>query len=55
MWLPRPALRLMFGEFADAALVASQRVAPRKLLDTGFAFDHAELEPALRFLLGRSA
>jgi len=55
MWLPRVALRLMFGEFADAALLSSQRVLPRKLLDTGFTFDHAELEPALRFLLGRPA
>jgi uncharacterized protein (TIGR01777 family) len=53
MWLPRPALWLMFGEITDEGLLASQRVLPRKLLATGFAFDHAELEPALRALLGR--
>jgi len=53
MWLPRFALRLMFGEIADAGLLASLRVLPRRLLDTGFAFGHAELEPALRALLGR--
>lgn len=53
MWLPRAALRVMFGEIADEALVASLRVLPRKLLDTGFTFDHPDLEPALRFLLGR--
>ena len=53
MWLPRAVLRLLFGEFADAAMLSSLRVLPRRLLDSGFAFDHAELEPALRFLLGR--
>jgi uncharacterized protein (TIGR01777 family) len=53
MWLPRFALRLMFGEITDAGLLASLRVLPRKLLDSGFAFGQAELEPALRFLLGR--
>ena len=52
MWLPRPVLRVMFGEIADEALVASLRMLPRKLLDTGFTFDHPDLEPALRFLLG---
>ena len=53
MGLPRIALKAMFGDIADAALLASMRARPRKLLDSGFAFDHAELEPALRFLLGR--
>lgn len=53
LWLPRAALRAMFGEVADAALLASVRAVPRKLLDTGFAFDHPDLEPALRFALGR--
>ena len=52
VWLPRFALKAMFGDIADAALLASMRAVPRKLLDTGFAFDHADLEPALRFLLG---
>ena len=51
-WLPRPLLRSMFGEVADQALLASMNVTPKKLLDTGFAFDHSDLEPALRFLLG---
>ena len=51
-WLPRPALRLMFGDIADAALLASMRGTPTKLQATDFTFDHAELEPGLRFLLG---
>ncbi|MDB5309990.1 MAG: hypothetical protein JWO38_4192 [Gemmataceae bacterium] len=53
LWLPRAALKVMFGDIADEALLASTRAVPRKLLDTGFVFDHPDLEPALRFLLGR--
>ena len=53
-WLPRSALKAMFGDIADAALLASMRAVPEKLLATGFTFNHPELEPALRFLLGRS-
>lgn len=52
-WLPRPALRVMFGEVADAALLASMRVVPRRLEAAGFTFDHPQLDGALRFLLGR--
>lgn len=55
MWLPRFALRAMFGEIADEGLLASLKVRPGKLAASGFTFDHAELEPALRFLLGRPA
>lgn len=53
MRLPRVALKAMFGEIADAVLLASMRGVPRKLLDSGFVFDHADLEPGLRFLLGK--
>lgn len=51
--LPAPALRLMFGELADALLLASQRVNVTKLVESGFAFDEPELEGALRLILGR--
>lgn len=53
MWLPGAALRAMLGDIADAVLLASVRAVPKKLLDSGFVFDHPELEPAIRFLLGR--
>ncbi|MFO0805266.1 MAG: TIGR01777 family oxidoreductase [Gemmataceae bacterium] len=53
-WLPRPALKLMFGDIADAVLLSSMRGSPEKLLATGFKFDHAELESGLRFLLGET-
>lgn len=46
--VPAFALRLAFGEMADAALLASQRVAPRQLLDAGYRFRFPQLEPALR-------
>jgi len=51
--LPTPAARLMLGEVADALLLASIRVEPAKLKETGYRFRHPELEGALRHLLGR--
>lgn len=54
-WLPMPAFaaRLAFGEMADALLLASARVEPARLLASGYAFRHPDLEAALRHLLGR--
>lgn len=49
--VPAFAARLAFGEMADALLLASMRVKPAVLTDTGFSFAHAELEPALEHLL----
>ena len=46
--LPAFAARLLLGEMADAALLASARVKPKALLDAGFEFNHADLEAALR-------
>jgi len=51
--LPAPLLRLGFGELADGALLASTRCEPKALLESGFTFDHPELEPALRSVLGK--
>jgi uncharacterized protein (TIGR01777 family) len=45
--LPGFAARLALGEFADAALLSSAKVLPKRLLDAGFHFDHPELEPYL--------
>lgn len=51
--LPAPAfaLRLAFGEMADEALLAGQRVVPKQLLDAGFAFQYPKIEDALRAAL----
>ncbi|MDQ3377736.1 MAG: TIGR01777 family oxidoreductase [Actinomycetota bacterium] len=51
--LPAPAARVMLGEVADALLLASQRMEPARLKDTGYAFRYPQLEGALRHLLGR--
>ena len=54
-WVPVPAfaIRAIFGELADEALLASTRVSPRKLLTAGYQFRYPQLEGALRHLLGR--
>ncbi len=54
-FLPAPAgaLRLAFGEMADALLLSSQRVVPGRAGDTGYVFRHPDLRGALRHLLGR--
>jgi uncharacterized protein (TIGR01777 family) len=49
--VPEFALRLAFGEVADAALLASQRVEPARLKAAGFRFADPELEGALRRVL----
>ncbi len=54
---PAPAfvLRLALGRMADEALLASARVRPAQLEQRRFTFRHADLEQALRHLLGRMA
>ena len=49
--MPSFAAKLAFGEMADALLLSSARVEPRRLLATGYQFKHPELEAALRYLL----
>ena len=51
MPMPGFAANLLFGEMAEALLLASTRVVPNVLSETGFQFQHATLEPALRHLL----
>jgi uncharacterized protein (TIGR01777 family) len=50
--MPAFAARLAFGELADALLLASQRVQPQRLQETGYTFAQPELEGALRHQLG---
>ena len=51
--VPKSALRILFGQMADDALLASTRALPKKLEAEGFTFEHPKLEEALRFCLGR--
>lgn len=52
--VPTFALRALFGDMADATLLASSRVAPTVLERTGYHFRHPTLEAALRHVLGKS-
>jgi uncharacterized protein (TIGR01777 family) len=54
-FIPAPAfaLKLAFGEMAEATLLPSQRVAPKRLVEGGFVFAHPALEQCLRFTLGK--
>jgi uncharacterized protein len=51
--VPTPAARVVIGEMADELLLASARVEPVRLRETGYSFRHPELEGALRQLLRR--
>ncbi len=44
--LPVVAVRTMFGEMGDAALLQGQRALPARLLEAGFAFRYPELDAA---------
>jgi uncharacterized protein (TIGR01777 family) len=52
-WLtvPRPPLRILFGELADVALVKGQRVMPSRALEAGFTFEYADIDAALGSML----
>lgn len=52
--IPKVVLWAKAGrELTEQMLYASQRVEPASLLAAGFQFRHAELEPALRSILGK--
>ncbi len=53
---PITPLKVLYGmELVHSLLLTGQRVVPRRLLDTGYRFEHPALEPALRALLGKPA
>ena len=54
---PVPAFgaRLAFGEMADALLLASTRVVPKRLQDSGFQFDDSDLRQTLQRILVAAA
>jgi len=49
--MPAFAARLAFGEMGDALLLASQRVEPAKLVESGYQFRFPRLESALENIL----
>ncbi|TDI85768.1 MAG: TIGR01777 family protein [Caldithrix sp.] len=46
--MPAFAAKAAFGEMAEALLLASTRVEPRKLVESGYQFKHPDLEGALQ-------
>lgn len=50
--LPAFAIRLALGDMGERLLLDGARVAPRRLLDSGYAFRFPSLEGALRHELG---
>jgi uncharacterized protein len=51
--VPAAALRLALGEMADGTLLSSARVEPARLLESGYRFQHPDLDSALRHVLGK--
>jgi uncharacterized protein (TIGR01777 family) len=51
MPMPAFAARLAFGEMANDLLLASTKVAPKRLSDSGYKFQYTELENALKHVL----
>jgi len=52
---PPFALRLALGEMADALLLSSQRVLPKKLESLGYHFHYSDLAAALKNILKRNS
>lgn len=53
--VPRPVLSGLTGEMGRQTILASARVLPQRLLNSGFRFAYPHLADALRHLLGRDA
>lgn len=54
--VPGVALRMALGaDLASEMVLASQRVLPTRLTETGFGFDHPDLDTALTAVLGGGA
>jgi uncharacterized protein (TIGR01777 family) len=52
--VPATALRLLLGEMADALLLCSARVMPRRLRESGYTFQFDSLDGALQHALGKT-
>jgi uncharacterized protein (TIGR01777 family) len=49
--MPSFAVRLAFGEMADALLLSSAKVEPKRLQESGYRFEFENLQPALAAIL----
>ncbi|KXK56566.1 MAG: hypothetical protein UZ07_CHB004001379 [Chlorobi bacterium OLB7] len=46
-------MKTALGQMGKEVLLASQRVVPSVLLETGYRFRHPQLREGLEFVLGR--
>ncbi len=51
--VPEIALKMLLGQMAQELLLASSKVYPKKLENTGYEFAYPDLELAFRHLLGK--
>ncbi len=51
--MPEFAVKLAFGEMGESLLLGSQRVAPKRLLESGYQFKFPELKGALESAIAR--
>jgi hypothetical protein len=51
MPVPKTMLHLMFGNFAEEALLSSTKALPEKLIKEGCTFQHSDLQAALEAIL----
>jgi uncharacterized protein (TIGR01777 family) len=49
--MPAFAAKVAFGEMADALLLSSTRVEPRRLFESGYEFQHSDIDKALEAVL----
>ena len=49
--LPAFAVNMVFGEMGDALLLASTRVAPERLEQAGYKFEHSDIHEAIKHAL----
>jgi uncharacterized protein (TIGR01777 family) len=49
--IPEAAIRLLYGDMAEI-VTKGQRVVPKRTLELGYAYQHADLDEALRAALG---
>ena len=51
--VPGFVMKILFGEMGKSLILDGQKVHPKRLLESGYRFEHETLEPALRDALGR--
>jgi uncharacterized protein (TIGR01777 family) len=51
--IPAATLRVALGEMAERTLLSSTRAVPQRLVESGYQFQHPDLEGALRHMLAK--